>query len=109
MDVAPPAVKTDLTASVEYVPTLGIDFRIEDTQFIQDDFEIELRSFDTAKLTGGLTNSVHSLEGVNVKVDLAQEKIEFVFVNERTVYPQVVEDDWQHITSIEGKTDVNGK
>ncbi len=109
LDLPIPEVKSQPRQTLEDIPILGIDFMVEDVQFIQNDLEVMVTAFDTRKAIGGIGNTLNNISGVDVKVDLAQERVEHVFVNERTVYPKVVEDDWQHIVSFEGKTNQFGK
>lgn len=109
LDAPIPKVNSQPRQMLEDTPILGIDFMIEDVQFIQNDLEVVVTTFDARKATGGIRSTVNSIGGVDIKVDLAQERVEYVFVNERTVYPKVVEDDWQHILSFEGKTNQFGK
>jgi len=108
LDEAPPVIKSKPPSILDYTPTLGISYYIKDVQFIQEDLTVQLKAHDSAKSIGGLTNNLYTLEGVKIKIDLEQNKVELIQVNERTVYEQIIEDEWKLIHSFEGQTNKNG-
>ncbi|MGI9567525.1 MAG: hypothetical protein ACR2LL_11015 [Nitrosopumilus sp.] len=109
LDIEPIIMKADTAPIVEYTPELAIDFKVEEIQFIQNDLEVFLTAFDSKKGIGGIRNTVGNIAGVDIKVDLAQERREYIPVDEINGFIQIVEDDWRQIVSIEGKTNEHGK
>jgi len=89
------------------IPTLDFNYFISSPNMIQEDFTVKVDSFNTQK-TSGLTRYGEPIEGVKFHIDLAQERKEFVVVNERTSYEKIIENDWKTIKTIDGITNRYG-
>jgi hypothetical protein len=85
-------------------PVLGFAYAVEDPVYIQNDFTAEIRAYNDRILGQGLNTSLGGLADVNIKIDLEQNKTELIFVNERTIHEQIIEDEWELIHSFDGST-----
>ena len=97
----------DPASILEYTPALDFDYRSEDPVFIQKDFQVQVKTFDSNISTGGLRNNLGSLGHVDIKVDLEQNVMETITRYGQSV-EQVVEDEWELIHTFSGKTNEHG-
>lgn len=88
-------------------PTLDFDVFISSPVLVQRDLSVKVNAFNTNP-TDGKTRYGEPLEGVKFKVTLAQERKEYVVVNERTSYQQIVTDDWKTMRAFEGTSNKFG-
>jgi len=101
--------KVEENSILEYTAKLNFDHFISKPTLVGEDFTIKIKTYDENKVYKGMSSNVNILSDVKIKVELAQEKTEFIVVNERTSYEQVIKDDWETITILEGTTDKIGR
>lgn len=89
------------------IPILDFDYFISSPILIQRDFTIKVDAYNTQK-TSGLTKHLEPIEDVKFHIELAQERKEFVVVNERTSYEKIIENDWKVIKTIDGAVNKYG-
>jgi hypothetical protein len=83
------------------IPILDFDYFISSPIQIQQDFTIKVNTYNAQK-TSGLTKHLEPIQDVKFHIELAQERKEFVVVNERTSYEKIIENDWKVIKTIDG-------